>query len=162
MEETAPRPQTLADMEAQAEAQKQAEIDAGVAKIRDYIAGMPKFNIGALCLPPIWGPGHGLLITILWYPVWMMADNCFYTAYSAPSVLSHIAAAAAFVILTVSTFLFAYRMQPYAAHRAIEKGKTKEQFQRAEKIWSIVSIIAGVIMIVFATYYNLVLRVPLS
>ena len=132
------------------------------AKIRDYLQGMPRFNIAALCLPPIWGPAQGIWITILWYPVWMMADNCFYTAWSAPSVLSIVAAVIVFVLLTAATFAFAYLTPHYSAQRAIQKGKTKEQFQKNQRIWAIASVIAAVIMIAFATYYNLYVRVPLS
>lgn len=135
---------------------------ADAEQIRDYLKGMPRFNIAALCLPPIWGPAQGLWITILWYPAWMMADNCFYTAIFSPSTLSVIVGVLVFVLLVAATFAFAYFTQPYAAHRAIGKGKTKEEFQKNQRIWAIASVIAGVLMIAFATYYNLCIRVPLS
>jgi hypothetical protein len=42
------------------------------------------------------------------------------------------------------------------------KGKTKEEFQRNEKIWAVASIVIGLVFIVFATYYNLNIRTPLT
>lgn len=132
------------------------------AQVRDYLTGLPRFNIGALFLPPIWGPAHGLFLTLLWYPVWLFADNLFFAAYSVGSTFSYIAAILAFVILTLFTFYFAYAIQPRAALCCIERGKTKEQFQRRQKIWAVVGIIVGILMLAFATYYNLCLRAPMG
>ena len=47
-----------------------------------FLEGIPRWNIGALFLPPIWGPAHGFWATILFYPLWLVADNLFYAAYS--------------------------------------------------------------------------------
>ena len=116
----------------------------------------------ALLPPSIWGPAHGLFLTLLWYPVWLFADNLFFAAYSVGSTFSYIAAILAFVILTLFTFYFAYAIQPRAALYCIERGKTKEQFQRRQKIWAVVGIIVGILMLAFATYYNLCLRAPMG
>lgn len=146
---------------AQAREEQEAQ-KALQAQVRDYLTGLPRFNIGALFLPPIWGPAHGLFLTLLWYPVWLFADNLFFAAYSVGSTFSYIAAILAFVILTLFTFYFAYAIQPRAALYCIERGKTKEQFQRRQKIWAVVGIIVGILMLAFATYYNLCLRAPMG
>lgn len=132
------------------------------AQVRDYLDGLPRFNVGALFLPPIWGPAHGMFLTLLWYPIWLFADNLFFAAYSVGSTFSYVAAFLCFIILTLFTFYFSYAIRPRAALYCIERGKTKEQFQRRQKIWAVVSVIIGIAMLAFATYYNLNLRAPMG
>lgn len=131
-------------------------------QVRDYLRGLPRFNIGALFLPPIWGPAHGMFLTLLWYPVWLFADNVFFAAYSVQSTLSYVVAVITGIILTVFTFVFSYAMQPRAAVHCIQRGKTKEQFQRRQRIWAVVGVIVGIVMIAAATYYNLCIRTPMG
>lgn len=131
-------------------------------QVRDYLTGLPRFNIGALFLPPIWGPAHGMFLTLLWYPAWLFADNMFYAAYSVGSTFSYIMAFITFVILVGFTFAFSYAMQPRAAIHCIERGKTKEQFQRRQRIWAVASVIVGLAMLALATYYNLCIRTPMG
>ena len=50
--------------------------------------GLPPINLGALFMPPIWGPANGIWITILYYPLWLFADNLFYASFTDPSPLS--------------------------------------------------------------------------
>lgn len=51
------------------------------------LEGLPPLNLGALFMPPIWGPAHGIWITILYYPAWLLIDNLFYGVYEIPSLL---------------------------------------------------------------------------
>lgn len=98
-------------------------------------------------------------MTIIWYPLWLLADNCFYLAYSNPAPQWIALALVVGVVLTAATFVYARLAQPYGLHRAIEqKGKTKEQYLRTERIWAIVGVIAGAALIAGATYYNIAIR----
>ncbi len=132
--------------------------DKEIAQERAFLEGIPRVNIGALLLPPIWGPAHGFWITILFYPLWLVADNVFYAAWSERTPLALIVAAIVFVIALGVTVAFSVISQPYAAHRAAHRGKTKEEYLKAERIWALVCAIIGVVMIALATYYNLVIR----
>lgn len=131
-------------------------------QVRDYLSGLPRFNIGALFLPPIWGPAHGMFLTLLWYPVWLFADNVFFAAYSVQSTISIVMAVLTAAILVLFTFYFSYAIQPRAAIHCIERGMTKEQFQKRQRIWAVVSVIGGLVMIAAATYYNLCIRTPMG
>lgn len=123
-----------------------------------FLEGIPRVNIGALFLPPIWGPAHGIWVTIVFYPLWLVADNCFYAAWSAPSVLSVSLAVLVFVLLAAGTVAFSIVSQPFAAHRAVSMGKTKEEYLARERIWAAACVVIGLLMIALATYYNVVLR----
>ncbi len=132
--------------------------DEEIAREEEFLRGVPRLNIGALFLPPIWGPAHGFWATILFYPLWLFADNTFYAAYSAPGALSIVFAVIVFALLTAATVIFAIVSQPMAAHRAAERGVSKEKYLARQRVWAVVCVIVGVIMIAAATYYNIVIR----
>lgn len=122
------------------------------------LKGLPPLNLGALFMPPIWGPGHGIWITILYYPVWLFADNLFYGAYSNPQPLTVVLAIIAAVILAAVTIVFARASQVYGLRRDLSLGRTKEQYRKRQRIWAIAMGALALLMIVGATYYNLVIR----
>lgn len=123
-----------------------------------FMKGLPRVNVAALLMPPIWGPAHGFWVTILYYPAWLLADNVFYGAYAEPTVLSVVLAALTFAALLGITVAFSIVAQPIAAHRAEEKGQTRAQYLKRQRIWAFVSAAIGIVFIALATYYNLCLR----
>ena len=137
-----------------------AELEA--AKVEEYLEGMPPINIGALLMPPIWGPAKGLWLTILWYPLWIFADNCLFTWWSQGTPLATIVGILTLVFLIAATVGFARLSAPYAALKAVQKGKTKEEFQRGERMWIVIGAIIAVLFLAVATYYNLCVRVPFT
>ena len=120
--------------------------------------GLPPINIGALFMPPIWGAANGIWLAIHYYPVWLLADNLFYGAYSNPQPLTVGLSIVAALVLAFVTVVFARAGQGYACQRALSMGKTKEQYLRSQKKWAVAMVLLAVVMIVAATYYNLVIR----
>ncbi len=127
-----------------------------------FLKGLPRFNVAAFFLPPIWGFGHGMWATILFYPVWLFADDTFYSAYENPTTLSIILALIVLVSLTVATVIFAITSQPLAAHRAEDRGVDRATYLRRERGWAIGCVIGGVALLVAATVYNLTIRPTLG
>ena len=140
----------------------QADIEREAVLAEDYLEGTPALNIGALLMPPIWGPAKGIWATILWYPLWVFADNCLFAWWSTGTLEAAIFGVLTLIILAAATVAFAKLSRPYAAVRAVKKGKTKEEFQRGERNWAIAAAILAVAFLGFATYYNLCLRAPLT
>lgn len=120
--------------------------------------GLPPINLGALFMPPIWGPAHGIWITILYYPAWLFIDNLFYSVYTNPQPLTIVLAIIAGLILAGVTIVFARVSQMFALHRDLKNGKTKEQYRKRQVKWAVAMAILAAVMLVLATYYNLVIR----
>lgn len=123
-----------------------------------FLKGLPRINWGALLMPPIWGPAHGFWVTVLYYPAWLVADNVFYGAFQEQTVLSFVIAALTFVLLLGITIAFAIVAQPIAAHRAEDRGISRADYLKRQRVWTIVSALIGLVMIGLATYYNLEVR----
>ena len=122
------------------------------------LEGLPPLNLGALFMAPIWGPAHGIWITILYYPAWLLIDNLFYGVYENPQPLTITLAVIAGLILAGVTIVFARASQVYALRRDLSRGKTKEQYRKRQVIWAITMGILAAVMLGAATYYNLVIR----
>lgn len=127
-------------------------------EIAELMRGVPRFNIGAFLLPPIWGPAHGIWITILYYPAWLFMDNILYETYRNPTPLMVVLAVAAVIVLLAVTIAFAIFSQPYALKRALSMGNTKERYLSNQRKWAIGCAIGAVAMLAWATYYNLCMR----
>lgn len=123
-----------------------------------FMKGLPRFNVAALLMPPIWGPAHGIWVTILYYPIWLFVDNLFYATYVDPQPLSVILSITAFVLLLGITIAFSIVSQPIAAHRAEDRGVSRQKYLVRQRYWAIGCAILAIIMIALATYYNLVIR----
>ena len=132
--------------------------DEQIAAEEKFLQGIPRWNIGALFLPPIWGPAHGIWVTILFYPLWFFADNSFYAAYAQGTPLAIALAVVVGVVLVAVTLLFARLSQPFAAHRAVARGVSKQTYVKHERIWAVVCVVVGLAMLAFASYYNLMIR----
>ena len=144
-----------ADMEGAVRFSKMSLTPEQIAAEEELMEGLLPINIGAFLMPPIWGPAHGNWVTILYYPAWTFADYIFFNAFTAPSVGSIALAILVFLTLLFVTLVYARLSQPMAAHRAAEKGKTKERYKKEELWWAIASAVIGAAMIAFATWYNL-------
>ncbi len=144
------------------ETQSNAITEEQYAAEERLLEGVPRINIGALFMPPIWGPAHGIWATIVFYPLWIVADTCFVNAFAYHTALSIALAVLVFALLTAGTFAFAIVSQPFALHRALSMGVSKEKYLKRQKIWAVVSVVVGVGAIAAATYYNLFMNPALA
>lgn len=133
--------------------------DKQIQEENRFLEGLPRINWGALLMPGIWGPAHGFWVCLLFYPLWLLADNLTFNAYIDPQPL-WIALSIIVLVLTIAaTIVFALVSQPIAAHRAEDKGLTRQQYLKRERIWAVVCLILAVAAVAWATYYNLNIRV---
>ena len=132
--------------------------DEQIAAEQAFMAGVPRVNIGALVMPGIWGPAHGLWVCFLFYPIWLFADNTFYAAWLEHTPLAIILAVVVLVALTALQVVFGILAQPYAWHRAADMGKSKKTYLARQKVWAVAMVAVGAVFIGVATYYNLIVR----
>lgn len=136
--------------------------DEQIAHEEEFLEGIPRINIGALLIPPIWGPAHGFWASILFYPVWLFADNIFYAAVMERTPLAIVLGAVVLVSLVAGTVAFSLIGQPFAAHRSAGLGRGKEEYLRRERVWAVVGALVALAVVAAATYYNLAVRPTLG
>lgn len=136
--------------------------DEQIAEEEKWLEGLPRVNWGAFFMPGIWGPAHGFWVCILFYPLWVFVDYLIYGAYIDPSPMTIAFAVIAGVGILGLTIAFALVSQPFAAHRAENKGVSREQYLRRERIWAVVCVLMAIAALAWATYYNLDVRTALK
>ena len=132
--------------------------DAQIAAEEKFLEGLPRFNLAAFLIPPIWGPAHGFWITILFYPAWVLCDNVIYAAVTEPSALSIIIAVLSIALMIGVSVVFSLTGQPVAAHRAEDRGVSRETYLKRQRIWAWVSVLVAIAAIALATWYNIAFR----
>ncbi len=132
--------------------------DKQIAEEEKFLKGIPRVNIGALLMPGIWGPAHGYWICILFYPLYLFADNLFYAAYSGGEAWVIALAVIVGILLLAVHIGFSLVSGPISAHRSADKGVSRETYLKRERIWAVVSAILAIVALAWATYYNLGVR----
>lgn len=129
--------------------------DEQIRAERAFLKGVPRLNIAAFLMPAIWGPAHGIWVAILYYPLWLVADNCFVNALVARTPFAIALALVVAVGLLLMTTAFSIVSQPFALHRAVEMGVSKETYLRRQRIWAVAMAAVAFVAVCAATYYNL-------
>ncbi len=132
--------------------------DQEIAEEEKFLKGLPRVNIGALLMPGIWGPAHGFWVCILFYPLYLFADNLFYSAYTGGAAWVVVLAVIVGVLLLGLHIAFSLISGPISAHRADDKGVSRETYLKRERIWAVVSAVLAIVALAWATYYNLDIR----
>ena len=136
--------------------------DEQIAEEEKFLEGLPRVNWGALLMPGIWGPAHGFWVCILFYPLYIFLDYVIYGAYANPQPWTIALALISGALFVGVSIAFALVSQPLAAHRAANKGVSRETYLKRERIWAIVSIALAIAALAWATYYNLEIRTVLK
>lgn len=132
--------------------------DQQIREEQRFLKGLPRVNWGALFMPGIWGPAHGFWVSLLFYPLWLLADNLTFHAYLNPQPQWIALSIVALIVTIGATIAFALVSQPIAAHRAEDRGITRQQYLKRERIWAVVCFIIAIAALAWATYYNLDIR----
>ena len=118
------------------------------------VPSLPRFNLAAFLLPPVWGPAHGQWVGVLFLPIWVFADNV-----AATLGRGNIAVAGVAIVLPATVAFQAYfakRANGLAWRRAAGR-LSIEEFVRRERLWAFVCAPIGVALLCWALYYRLVL-----
>jgi hypothetical protein len=116
---------------------------------------LPRFNLAAFLIPPIWGPVHGQWVGALFLPIWLFADSAIVSAArrGGPMWIAALAVAAG----TIGFMCFFARHANGVAFRRVIGRLSVEEYLRRERIWALVAVPAAIVMLGWAAYFDLVL-----
>lgn len=132
--------------------------DEQIAEEEKFLRGLPRVNVGALLLAPVWGPAHGMWPAFLFFVAWLFVDNAIWAASVQPTAMNVVLAAIMLVGLVAATVVFAIVAQPFATHRAEAMGVDRATYLRRQRAWAVAGAVAAVAVVAFATWYNLDMR----
>jgi hypothetical protein len=115
---------------------------------------LPRFNVAAFFLPPVWGPAHGLWVGAIFLPIWLFADGA--VASASRGGIAAIGGVAVGVLTFAFQLFFAKRANGLAWSRVCDRMGI-DQFVRRERVWAFACVPLGIALLGWATYYRLVL-----
>ena len=120
----------------------------------EAVPALPRFNLAAFLVPPIWGPAHGQWVGAIFLPIWLFTDSIVASARRG-GLVTTIAA----VVVVASTLAFAAFFAKRAnglAYRRVCDRMSVEEFVRRQRLWAIASVPAAAAVVGWALWFNLV------
>jgi len=117
---------------------------------------LPRFNLAAFLIPPVWGPAHGMWVGAIFLPIWLFADSVIVSAARLGGVGQWIGAALVVSGTLAFEYFFARRANGVAFRRVMSTVPIDE-FVRRQRVWGFVAIPAAVLLIGWGVYFDLIL-----
>lgn len=114
---------------------------------------LPRFNLAAFLIPPIWGPAHGQWAGVIFLPLWLFADSTFRSA--GVSIETAVGAGVVAVGTLAAMAWFGKRANGLAWRRRW-RTVTVSQFVRQQKRWALAAVPAAAGLAAMALYFDLV------
>lgn len=121
---------------------------------------LPRFNLAAFLIPPIWGPAHGQWIGAAFLPIWLFMDSIIAKESYGGSV-TRVAAIGVVGFTLAFQVWFGSRGNGLAFRRVWDK-TTVDAFVRGQRIWAVVSVPVAAALVGWAVYFHLVLEATLK
>ena len=134
------------------------------------IPKLPRFNLAAFLMPPVWGVGHGSWVGALVLPLWLFTDSAFQAAYfqggdyGARTTFTLWLFPTLMALVTFALMLwYGFRGWGLAWRRKFEGGEqgvTFEQFLKSEQRWIWVSLPMLLAAVALGVYFWVAVLIP--
>ena len=125
------------------------------------VPSLPRFNLAAFLIPPIWGPAHGIWAGAIFLPIWLFADSVIVSAVRYGERGQWIGAALVIAATLAFEYFFARRANGVAFRRIMHKA-TAGEYARRQRTWAIVAIPVAAALIGWGVYFDTVLASTLK
>jgi hypothetical protein len=127
----------------------------------DAVPVLPRFNLAAFLIPPIWGPAHGSWAGAIFLPIWLFADSAIVAAVRRGGVGLYLAAA--FVVLgTLGFEYFFARRANGIAFRRVMGTMSLEEFNKRQRTWALISLPIAAALVGWGMYFDIILMPTLK
>ena len=123
----------------------------------EAVPELPRFNLAAFLIPPIWGPAHGQWAGAVFLPIWLFMDSIIASAGRGGMVTR--VAATVVVVSTLAFGVFFARHANGLAYRRVCERMSVDEYVRGQRVWTVVSIPAAAAIIGWALWFHLVFEV---
>ena len=115
---------------------------------------LPRFNLAAFALPPVWGPAHGQWVGAIFLPLWLFTDSIVETALQGGPEAQFGALIA--VSFTFAAQAFFAKRGNGVAWRHVAARMTVAEYVRRERVWVALAAPVGAALLAWAAYYRFV------
>lgn len=119
----------------------------------DAYASLARFNWGAFFAPFLWGPAHRIWIGAIFVPILAFMDSIIVQAVRRGGWMW--LTAAIIIVATIAMMAWFGRTGSLQAYLRTAWGEPVARFNRRQRVWAVISFVFFVLVIVFATVWNL-------
>jgi len=113
---------------------------------------LPRFNLAAFLLPPIWGPAHGQWAGAIFLPIWLFMDSIIASA-GRGGVVTMIAATVVVACTLAFEAFFAIRANGLAYRRVCDR-MTVDEYIASQRMWYYVSVPVAAALIGWSIWFH--------
>jgi len=117
---------------------------------------MPRFNIAAFLIPPLWGVWYGQWAGVFFVPLWIFTQNAW-EAVQGRSFAWYVPAYAILVV-NVLFMLFFARKANGLAYRHVCKKQSLQTFLARQRIWAAAAVVFWVVVIAWQVAWRMGVR----
>jgi len=121
----------------------------------DPVPQLPRFNVAAFLVPPVWGPANGQWAGAIFLPMWLFMDSVIASAMGRGTALG--VGAALVVAATLGAQAWFAKRANGLAWRKVSDRVSVEDFAARQRIWAIASVPLFALLLGWGVYYRLVL-----
>ena len=121
----------------------------------DPVPQLPRFNVAAFLVPPVWGPANGQWAGAIFLPMWLFMDSVIASAMGRGLALGMGAVLVVAATLGAQTW-FAKRANGLAWRKVSDRVSVAD-FAARQRVWAVVSVPLFVLLLGWGVYYRLVL-----
>lgn len=116
---------------------------------------LPRFNIAAFLVPPVWGPANGQWAGAIFLPMWLFADSSVAAAFGRAPVFAIVATFVVAATVAAQAF-FALRANGLAYRRVCTRVSIAE-FTARQRTWVYAAVPLATLLYGWGLYYRLLL-----
>ncbi len=122
----------------------------------EAVPRLPRFNLAAFLIPPIWGPAHGQWVGAVFLPIWLFMDSIISTGLRG-GVGAKLAASAVVVATVAFGAFFAKRANGLAYRRVCDR-MSVETFVRRQRLWAIAAVPLALALLGWAVWFHVAME----
>lgn len=117
---------------------------------------LPRFNLAAFLIPPVWGPAHGQWAGAFFLPIWLFADSAIVASLSRGAG-SKLVAAVVVVATLAAQWWFSSRANGLGWRHVCDRFSV-EEFLARQRLWAALAIPLALLLLSWAVWFDVVYR----
>lgn len=120
------------------------------------VPALPRFNVAAFLMPPVWGPGHGQWAGAFFLPMWLFMDSVIASAMGRGTVMQVVAVCVVAVTVAAQAW-FGKRANGLAWRRICDRVSPAE-YARRERFWLAAMLPVALLVWGWGLYFRFVVQ----
>ncbi len=116
---------------------------------------LPRFNVAAFLVPPVWGPANGQWAGAIFLPMWLFMDSVIASASGRGGAV--VGGATLVVAATIGAQAWFGKRANGLAWRRVSDRMSVDEFSKRQRLWAVASVPLFLLLFGWGVYYRIAL-----